>query len=79
MKKSFFLTLPAAVCLLSALAVPQASHHFPSPPPSMDQDKPAQAPPSDAELTRRIDYAKLQKDADELARTAQTIPSEVAS
>lgn len=45
----------------------------------MDQDKPAQAPPSDAQPRLRIDYAKLQREADELARQAQTIPADVAS
>jgi len=77
--KRSFLNLSAAFFLLGAMAVAQSSHHFPTPPPSMDEDKPAQAPPSDAQPKLRIDYAKLQKDADELSRQAQTIPSDVAS
>lgn len=79
MKRSFLLALSAALCLSGAMAVAQSSHHFPTPPPSMDQDKPAQAPRSDAQPMPRINYAKLQKEADELARAAQTIPSDVAS
>lgn len=75
----FFLTLCVALFLLGAMAVAQSSHHFPTPPEPMDQDKPAQAPPSDAKAMRQIDYAKLQREADELAREAQTIPADVAS
>lgn len=76
--KRFCLTLSAALLLLGPMAVAQ-SHHFPTPPPPMDQDKQAQSPPSDAQPKLRIDYAKLQREADELAREAQTIPSDVAS
>jgi len=59
------------------MAVAQ-SHHFPTPPPPLDQDKPAQSP-SDAQPRLRIDYGKLQREADELAREAQTIPADMAS
>lgn len=76
--KRFFLTLPATICLLSTLAVAQSSHHFPTPPPSMDPDN-AQTPTSDSQIKLRVDYTKLQKDADDLARQAQSIQSEVAS
>ena len=76
--KRFFLTL-SAIFLFGAMAAAQSSHHFPTPPPSMDSDKTNQAPPSDAQPKPRIDYDKLQKDANELARAAQTIPSDVAS
>lgn len=43
----------------------------------MDSDK---NQPRDAETqTRRVDLAQIQKEAEDLARTAQTIPSDVAS
>ncbi len=42
----------------------------------MDPDTNNQAPET---LSRRIDLAQLQREADDLARTAQTIPSDVAS
>lgn len=77
--KRFFLFLSAVILLLGAMAVAQSSHHFPTPPQPMDQDKPAQAPPSDTQPRLRIDYAKLQREADELAREAQTIPGDMAS
>jgi hypothetical protein len=34
--------------------------------------------PDEAKLQHRIDLVKLQVDADDLARTAQTIPTDVA-
>lgn len=50
----------------------------PPPPPPLDSDrgKPAQDQPR---LRQRVDLAKLQREADALAGTAQTIPSDVAS
>ena len=62
--------------LLSSFAVPQTSHHYPTPPPSLDpesQDQPQTA------SSHRINASQMQKDADDLARTAQTIPSDVAT
>ncbi len=77
MKRSPFLILPAVSCLFVALATPQTTgHHFPTPPPSMDSDTNNQAPETP---WRRIDLAQIQREADDLARTAQTIPSDVAS
>jgi len=44
----------------------------------MDSDNKNQ-PRDAATQTRRVDLALIQKDAEDLARTAQTIPSDVAS
>ncbi|MGA2744738.1 MAG: hypothetical protein ABSE44_08605 [Candidatus Sulfotelmatobacter sp.] len=76
MKKSAWLALPAVLVLLVALAAPQSHNTFPTPPPSLDTTA-SQKP--EATPVRRIDLEQLQKEADDLARTAQTIPSDVAS
>ena len=76
MKKSAWLALPVVLVLLVALASPQSHNTFPTPPPSLDTTA-SQKP--EATPTRRIDLEQLQKEADDLARTAQTIPSDVAS
>jgi len=49
----------------------------PPPPPPLDPDH-GKTAPDDSRLRRRIDPVKLKKDADDLARAAQTIPSDVA-
>ncbi|HYM77663.1 MAG TPA: hypothetical protein VE377_16945 [Candidatus Dormibacteraeota bacterium] len=78
MKRFAVFSLPVILALLVAQAVPQAAERkFPTPPPSLDQD--AQPNESPAILPHRVDLAQLQKQADDLARTAQTIPSDVAS
>jgi len=74
--RSAIFFLAAVLGLFVALAIPQTTHHFPTPPESMDADNKDQPPETQ---TRRIDLAQLQKEADDLARTAQTIPSDVAS
>ena len=64
-------------CVLST----DALQHRPiliQPPQSMNQDN-AKATPEQVTLPKRIDLLQLQKEADDLARTAQTIPSDVAS
>ena len=65
-------------CLLVALAAPQSPPHvgMPTPPPSLDGKPPDQ---EQAHLSRRLDLAQLQREADDLAATAQTIPTDVAS
>ena len=76
MKRSAILSLPVVLGLFVALAQPQYTHHFPTPPEGQDNSKtepPQQAP------SRHIDLAQIQKDADDLARTAQTIPTDVES
>jgi hypothetical protein len=75
-KKSTRLAIPATFALLVALAQPQTHNNYPTPPPPLgppaaEEEKTTSAP--------RLDLAQLQRDADNLARTAQTIPSDVAS
>jgi hypothetical protein len=71
--------LPVAAFLFFASSmVPQTPRGFPTPPPSLDQEKQAQAPgqnPSPA--ARRTDLEKAQREADELARMAQSVPADV--
>jgi len=49
----------------------------PPQPPPLDPDH-GKTAPDDPRLRRRIDPMRLQKDADDLARADQTIPSDVA-
>jgi len=73
-----FLILPTALVVFSISAGTQtATHHFPTPPESMDpqqQSKESRPTPS-----RRIDFTQVQHEADELAQTAQTIPTDIGS
>ena len=59
-----------------ALAVPQVRTQFPTPPEPLDPQHPVQEAPS---ISRHVDLTQLQKEADELARTAETIPSDITS
>jgi len=70
--------LPATLGLFVILAAGQTStHHFPTPPESLDpQSQKSDHPQSPS---RRVDFVQLQRDADELARTAQTIPADLNS
>lgn len=76
MKKSAALSLPFTLGLFVALAVPQSTHHYPTPPESMD---PQPTDKDQTTLSPRVNLKQLQREADDLARTAQTIPSDVAS
>lgn len=76
MKKSAWLALPAVLGLSVTLAAPQSTHHYPTPPESMDSASTDKDPGT---LPRHVDLAQLQRDADELSRTAQTIPGDVAN
>lgn len=77
MKKSACLSLSLLLGLLATTATPQsAGHHFPTPPEPLDSSTTAKEP---ATSSRHVDLAQLQKEADQLASTAQTIPSDVAS
>jgi hypothetical protein len=52
------------------------THHFPTPPETMDpENRNVQSPTGPR---RNIDLVQVQREADDLARTAQTIPSDVA-
>lgn len=76
MKKSAWLSIPSVLGLFVVLAVPQSTRHFPTPPESMD---PAPPDKDSTTFSRHVDIEQLQREADALARTAQTIPSDVAS
>jgi hypothetical protein len=75
-KKFAWLSLPLLLGLLATPAIPQNTHHFPTPPEPLDSSATDKQP---ATSSRQIDLAQLQKEADDLARTAQTIPSDVAN
>ncbi len=72
--------LPVAAFLFFASSmVPQTpGRGFPTPPPSLDQAKQSQSPgqhPSTG--ARHSDLEQAQREADELARVAQTVPADV--
>jgi hypothetical protein len=76
-KSTALLTIVMALCLCVASAKPQTgNHHFPTPPEPLDQKGEKQTARS---LTRHVDFTEVQREADDLARTAQTIPPDVAS
>jgi hypothetical protein len=69
-------SLPLILTLLVASAIPQTRNNFPKPPESLD---PRATAKGTATSSKHIDLAQLQREADDLARTAQTIPADVAS
>jgi hypothetical protein len=75
-KQSTWLSLPLMLALLGAPATPQTRNNFPKPPEALDPRTIEKVP---ATSSKHIDLAQLQREADNLARTAQTIPSDVAS
>jgi hypothetical protein len=76
-KKSMLLALPPILALLAAPAIPQGTkNNYPTPPPPLNSTTGEKEP---ATFGRRVDLAKLQREADELSRMSQTIPSDVAS
>ena len=80
MTKPTLLAIVLLVCLVSSGAQIKGAYipGVPPPPPSMDPDQRNTSP--DAQRSQhRIDPVKLQQDADDLARAAQTIPSDVAN
>lgn len=76
MNKLTFLLIPCLLFLLS----PEAPQHRLniSPPPSMEKSDSTRADTSPT-MQRQIDLMELQREADDLARTAQTIPLDMAS
>jgi hypothetical protein len=79
-KKLTLLSIPVTFSLFVALAIPQSTHPGMSPPPPpLDPDRTTTQEHPPAKPTRHLDPVQLQKDADDLARMAQTIPSDVAS
>jgi predicted NAD-dependent protein-ADP-ribosyltransferase YbiA (DUF1768 family) len=59
------------------IAAAQTGHNYPTPPEPMDPQ--SRQTDQHQTATRRIDAAQVQKEADDLARMAQTIPNDVAS
>ena len=80
MTKPAFLPILLLFCVVSTGAQMKDVYTpgIPPPPPPLDPDH-GKTTPDDPRLQRPIDPAKLQRDADDLARTAQTIPSDVAN
>lgn len=80
MTKPACLAVALLLCVLSTGAQIKDAYipGIPPPPASMDPDH-GKTSPEDPRLQRRVDPAKLQRDADDLARTAQTIPSDIAN
>src|SRR5215475_12528907 len=74
------LVIALLVCVLSSSAQMKDVYipGVPPPPPPLDPDH-GKTGPDEPKLQRRIDPVKLQRDADDLARAAQTIPSDVAN
>jgi len=75
-----FLSIIVLVCLLPAHAQIKDAYipGVPPPPPPMDRDQGKTAPDESKLPQYHIDLVKLQQEADDLARTAQTIPGDVA-
>jgi hypothetical protein len=80
MTKPAFLAILPLVCVLSTVAQIKDAYipGVPPPPASLDPDH-GKAASDETKLKRRIDPVGLQREADDLARTAQTIPSDVAN
>jgi hypothetical protein len=72
-----FSLLPAILGLSLMMGTPQTGHNYPTPPEPMDPQ--SRKPEQHQTATRRIDATQVQKEADDLARMAQTIPEDVAS
>lgn len=68
----FFVSLLCAVSVIAQL--PRMS----PPPPPLDPDR-TPTPAEQTTLHRHIDFVAVQREADDLARMAQTIPSDVVS
>lgn len=81
MTKPAFLSIILFVSVLPARAQIKDAYApgVPPPPAAMDPDHGKTAPDEPKLQQPRIDLVKLQQEADDLARTAQTIPSDVAN
>jgi hypothetical protein len=73
-----FLRIVVVVSFWIGAANPQTvGHHFPNPPAPMDPSATIQAPAHPPR--QHVDVEALQREANDLARTAQTIPADVVS
>jgi len=81
MTKLGFLSIVLLVCVFPASAQVKDAYipGLPPPPPPLDRDQGKTAPDEPKPPQRHIDLGKLQREADDLARTAQTIPTDVAN
>ena len=80
MTKSASLAIVLLVCVLSSGAQMKDVYIPGTPPPPAPMDpEHGNTAPDNPKLQRHIDPVKLQRDADDLARAAQTIPSDVAN
>jgi hypothetical protein len=70
--------LSVAILFCAAALSAQQQPGMSPPPPPLDPEKATRAPQQET-IRRRIGLIELQRQADDLARTAQTIPSDVAS
>jgi hypothetical protein len=76
-QKLFVLSVVLLLCELSLIG--QQGHvGMPTPPAPMGTDDTV-SPPNDVKLQHKLDMVELQREADDLARTAQTIPTDVAN
>jgi hypothetical protein len=75
MKRLTSLSTAFLACVLAAPALPQRPT-YPAAPKPLDASGTAQ---TTVTVPRRLDLAQLQREADELARAAQSIPSDVES
>ena len=80
MTKPGSLAIVLLVCALSTGAQMKDVYTpgIPPPPPPLDPDH-GKTAPDEPKLQHRIDPEKLQRDAQDLARTAQTIPADIAN
>lgn len=80
MTKPRFLAITLLACVLPSGAQMKDVYipGVPPPPPPMDPAH-RQPVPDEPKLRRHVDPVKVQHDADDLARAAQTIPTDVAS
>ena len=79
MTKPAWLAIILLECVLSSGAQMKDVYipGVPAQPAPMDRDHEKQVP-DEPKLQHRVDLVKLQQEADDLARTAQTIPTDVA-
>lgn len=80
MTRPAFLAIILFTCILSGGAQMKDVYvpGIPPPPPPLDPEH-GKLPVDQPKLQSRIDPVKLQKEADDLARAAQSIPSDVAN
>jgi hypothetical protein len=77
-KLTAFSIPPLLLCALS-IGAQEPQHGKMSDPPAPMHSTNSSTNQDQVNLKRRLDLAELQREADDLARTAQTIPSDVAS